>query len=193
MSDYLDDRDFYELMQSYRHSDIADQKGVIEAFEAVKAYIRAALAQPEAEPVAHMWQHPETGMTGFVENAPLNELAHWEHMNKPRKIIAPLYAAPPAQPAPAVPAVRTFSSDPECNYYATEGQVCTECGRIHRDSPVDIAPAAPAVPAVDCRTCAKFAGTHAHGQCLADLRLADLCMDGDRYEPLPPVRLWIKT
>ena len=54
---------------------------------------QAALAQ-QREPVAWMWQHPETGMTGFVEHAPLNELAHWEHMNRPRKIITPLYTAP---------------------------------------------------------------------------------------------------
>jgi len=41
--------------------------------------------------VAWMWQHDETGMTGFVEDAPPEELAHWERMNKPRKIVTPLF------------------------------------------------------------------------------------------------------
>jgi hypothetical protein len=56
-----------------------------------------AALQPAQAPVAHMWQHPETGSTGFVEHAPLNELAHWEHMNRPRKIVAALYPAPVTQ------------------------------------------------------------------------------------------------
>lgn len=44
-----------------------------------------------SEPVAWMWQHDETGRTGFVEHAPPDELAQWERMNKPRKIVMPLY------------------------------------------------------------------------------------------------------
>ena len=53
----------------------------------------SALSQPAAqqEPVAHMWQHPETGMTGFVEHASPDDLAQWERMNRPRKIVTPLY------------------------------------------------------------------------------------------------------
>jgi len=43
-----------------------------------------------AEPVAWMWQHPETGNIGFVEHASPEDLAHWERVNRPRKIIKPL-------------------------------------------------------------------------------------------------------
>lgn len=53
----------------------------------------SALSQPAAQqdPVAWMWQHPETGMTGFVEHASPDDLAQWERMNRPRKIVTPLY------------------------------------------------------------------------------------------------------
>jgi len=37
-----------------------------------------------------MWQHPETGNIGFVEHASPEDLAHWERVNRPRKIIKPL-------------------------------------------------------------------------------------------------------
>jgi hypothetical protein len=36
----LDGQGFYELMQSYRHTSIADEKEVIKWFEVVKEYIR---------------------------------------------------------------------------------------------------------------------------------------------------------
>jgi hypothetical protein len=58
--------------------------------------IAALSAQPQQEPVAWMWQHEETGATGFVENASTEDLAQWERMNKPRKVICPLYTAPPS-------------------------------------------------------------------------------------------------
>lgn len=38
--DWLDEQDFYELMQAYRHAQEWTQPTVVEAFEAVKAYIR---------------------------------------------------------------------------------------------------------------------------------------------------------
>jgi hypothetical protein len=47
------------------------------------------------EPVAWMWQHGETGACGFLENAPREELERWERINKPRAIVAPLFATPP--------------------------------------------------------------------------------------------------
>jgi len=43
------------------------------------------------EPTAHMWQHGETGNTGFLQDGPQNELDHWEAMNRPRKIICTLF------------------------------------------------------------------------------------------------------
>lgn len=39
-TDPLDERDFYELMQAYRHAQEWTQPTVVETFEAVKAYIR---------------------------------------------------------------------------------------------------------------------------------------------------------
>ena len=47
----------------------------------------------DVEPVAHMWQHDETGRTGFVEHAPAEELEQWERINKPRRFVAKLYPA----------------------------------------------------------------------------------------------------
>lgn len=35
-----EEREFYELMQAYRHAPPADQKAVIEAYEAVKTFIK---------------------------------------------------------------------------------------------------------------------------------------------------------
>lgn len=59
--------------------------------------LRAAPAG-EDEPVAWMWQHAETGMTGFVEHASKEDLAHWERMNKPRRFVTALFAHPPLSP-----------------------------------------------------------------------------------------------
>jgi len=46
-----------------------------------------------SEPVAWMWQHEETGMTGFIEACDEETRKRWEHMNRPRKIVVPLYAS----------------------------------------------------------------------------------------------------
>ena len=59
---------------------------------AFRAAIIADLAA-DVEPVAHMWQHDETGRTGFVEHAPAEELEQWERINKPRRFVAKLYSA----------------------------------------------------------------------------------------------------
>ena len=40
MSDALDEQEFYELMQAYRHCPMTDFAGVNTAFEAVKTYVR---------------------------------------------------------------------------------------------------------------------------------------------------------
>lgn len=34
------------------------------------------------EPTAHMWQHGETGNTGFVQHAPQEELEQWEKISE---------------------------------------------------------------------------------------------------------------
>lgn len=39
LKEVLDSQQFYEMMQVYRHTPIFNQKGVTEAFEAVKNFI----------------------------------------------------------------------------------------------------------------------------------------------------------
>lgn len=59
-------------------------------YEAITA-LRAALAQPEQEPVAWLWQHRETGRTRVPmpdERTATDVAAAWD-------VIGPLYLAPP--------------------------------------------------------------------------------------------------
>jgi hypothetical protein len=56
--------------------------------------VASSLPPPGGEPTAWMWQHEETGATGFVQHASPDELRQWERMNRPRKIVTPLYASP---------------------------------------------------------------------------------------------------
>lgn len=56
----------------------------------------ARRAPPAAQPVAWMWQHPETGHTGFVENCTDEDRQQWERVNRPRVFVCPLYASPQA-------------------------------------------------------------------------------------------------
>lgn len=46
-TDYLESKEFYDLMQCYRIADMMDQENVIKRFEAVKDYIREKSATPE--------------------------------------------------------------------------------------------------------------------------------------------------
>ncbi len=63
-----------------------------------------APAAAREEPVAWMWQHAETGNTGFIEHCTAEERKEWERMNKPRNVIAPLFSRPQAPLLPeAVP------------------------------------------------------------------------------------------
>lgn len=43
--DFLGEQEFYDLMQSYRHAPLTNQPLVVDAFEAVKAYIREHTVQ----------------------------------------------------------------------------------------------------------------------------------------------------
>ena len=45
----LDSREFYELMQTYRHSPVSDFVGTNEAYEAVKSFVREMLNSPAPE------------------------------------------------------------------------------------------------------------------------------------------------
>jgi hypothetical protein len=40
MSDWPESEEFYNLMQAYRHAPMEDQKAVVDAYEAVKEYLR---------------------------------------------------------------------------------------------------------------------------------------------------------
>lgn len=71
-------------------------------------------------PIAWMWQHPETGMKGFIEHCSAEDRTHWERMNKPREIVRPVYdhvvqtpsAIPSAEDQDAV-RFRQLVADPE--------------------------------------------------------------------------------
>jgi hypothetical protein len=55
--------------------------------------LRAALEQPEKEPVAWMYQHEETGRTSFI--ASWERKDGWKPSSTRMKLIGPLYLAPP--------------------------------------------------------------------------------------------------
>lgn len=44
MKDVWEGKDFYDLMQAYRHTPIVDQHAVVENYETVKGYIREQIA-----------------------------------------------------------------------------------------------------------------------------------------------------
>jgi hypothetical protein len=86
----------------WRHNDV-DGSILTVAFSerqmreyALLAIESAPLAALGGQPVAWMWQHDETGRTGFVE---ANQLAMgWQSANPRLQIVAPCYTH--AQPAP---------------------------------------------------------------------------------------------
>lgn len=50
--DALETQEFYDLMQSYRHTSAIDQAKVCERFEAIKAFLHASFAAPVTAPVS---------------------------------------------------------------------------------------------------------------------------------------------
>jgi len=50
MEDLLEKKEFYELMQTYRHIDISNQLGVTYAFEQVKEFIKNNFEPKQANP-----------------------------------------------------------------------------------------------------------------------------------------------
>lgn len=63
--------------------------------------------------------------------------------------------------------------------------VCSECGYLHLGKSHVCVPTPRPEP--DCRTCT-------HQKLLGGpFCLADICTNGDRYDPLPPMRLWKVT
>ena len=81
-----------KLVEMARAAGFTISNDLVKMLAAFKAAIIADLAA-DVEPVAHMWQHDETGRTGFVEHAPAEELEQWERINKPRRFVAKLYSA----------------------------------------------------------------------------------------------------
>jgi hypothetical protein len=76
-----------------RDFDAADVEWEI-ADQAITA-IKEALAQPEQEPVAWMFQHEETGRMSYVSNDGLNNPTTFVEMNPRYALICFLYTTPP--------------------------------------------------------------------------------------------------
>ena len=51
MEDLLEQQEFYELMQTYRHINISNQLGAVYAFEQVKKFIKDNFEPKKANPV----------------------------------------------------------------------------------------------------------------------------------------------
>jgi hypothetical protein len=69
--------------------DFATDEQRTEFAQMVTKTLNAALAQPEQEPVAYLWQHNETGRTRIIEKDQV-----WTASN-PWKRVGPLYLHPP--------------------------------------------------------------------------------------------------
>lgn len=80
------------------------------------AHEQRILAQRGTEPVAWMWQNDDTGMTGFIAHCSAGDREQWQLLNKRRRIVSPLYAAP----QPAVPE----------GYALDEGRLWSFCRRL---------------------------------------------------------------
>ena len=66
----------------------------------LQAYATAAVEQDRAqrgEPIAWMWQHDETGRTGFIE---ANLAKDWVKLNPRLPLVCPVYAAPQPERKP---------------------------------------------------------------------------------------------
>ena len=57
--------------------------------------IKEALAQPEQEPVAWLFQHDETGRMNYVSNDGIHNPAMFLEMNPRYALVCPLYTTPP--------------------------------------------------------------------------------------------------
>ena len=65
----------------------------VSAEEAITA-IKEALAQPEQEPVAWMFQHDETGRMNYVSNDGVHNPTIFLEMNPRYALVCPLYTTP---------------------------------------------------------------------------------------------------
>ena len=96
-----------------------------EVYAAIAA-LKAALEQPEQEPVAWMFQHDETGRMNYVSNDGMNTPKLFLKGNPRYALVCPLYTAPPAaQPEPEPVACRFCHSEKGCWTWQ-----CYHCGEI---------------------------------------------------------------
>ena len=63
--------------------------------EQALAAIKEALAHPEQEPVAWMFQHDETGRMNYVSNDGIHDPTMFLGMNPRYALVCPLYTTPP--------------------------------------------------------------------------------------------------
>ena len=67
----------------------------IDARQPAITAIKEALAQPEQEPVAWMFQHNETGRMSYVSNDGLHNPTTFIEMNPRYALVCPLFTTPP--------------------------------------------------------------------------------------------------
>ena len=95
----------YQINGAADDSDDIDGGGygsvdIVEILSAEVVRLREALAQPEqqAEPVAWMFEHSETGRMNYVSNDGRNTPDLFLKTNLRYALVCPLYAAPPQRP-----------------------------------------------------------------------------------------------
>ena len=81
---------------------------IAEILSAEVVRLQKALAQPEAEPVAWMFQHDETGRMNYVSNNGIHNPTTFIEMNPRYALVCPLYTAPPQQQAEPVQENKTL-------------------------------------------------------------------------------------
>ena len=75
---------------------------IAEILSAEVVRLQKALAKPEQEPVAWMFQHDETGRMNYVSNDGIHNPTTFIEMNPRYALVCPLYTAPPQQQAEPV-------------------------------------------------------------------------------------------
>jgi hypothetical protein len=85
-----------EALEMYLTLDTPEEANMLETDITPKAIVALKQAIEQAnkqEPVAWMWQHDETGRTGFVDMWQLEN--GWKKINPRLLLVCPLYATPP--------------------------------------------------------------------------------------------------
>ena len=93
-------------INQYTVAELAPHKAVMKFNDAITA-LRIALEQ-QAEPVAWMFQHDETGRMNYVSNDGIHNPTTFIEMNPRYALVCPLYTAPPQQQAEPVQENKTL-------------------------------------------------------------------------------------